>query len=94
MNKYEKITYAKSHTTINGLLVVHIEYEMYEEDYYKMKKYENELVERATPMKPSDLKDDDYVWWQCPKCNGDTTDDNQIQYNFCPICGQALDWSE
>ena len=53
-----------------------------------------ELVERATPMKPSDLQEDDVVWWQCPKCNGDTTDDNQIQYNFCPICGQALLWED
>jgi len=78
MNKYEQL------------------YEDYKDGFYNNinPKHLKELVERATPMKPSNLPEDDIVWWQCPKCNGDTTDDNQIQYNYCPICGQALDWNE
>ena len=49
-----------------------------------------ELVERATPKKPKSEKE---IFCLCPICKefvGDEFDKN----NYCPVCGQAIDWSE
>ena len=58
--------------------------------FYLKNKY-NELVERATPKKPY-LQDDEDDILLCPTCNEDFID-NHIS-NYCPNCGQALDWSD
>ena len=49
-----------------------------------------ELVERATPKKPTSEKE---IFYLCPVCNefvGDEYDSD----NYCHNCGQAIDWSE
>lgn len=62
----------------------------------------NELVEKATPKKPEIkelIRKDNYRdgtniprfdWW-CPNCHLEHISGNDI--NYCPTCGQALDWS-
>lgn len=51
-----------------------------------------ELVEKATPMKV-EVIDLDFGYFDCPKC-GDTFcfDGEGFECNYCPNCGQALDW--
>ena len=53
-----------------------------------------ELVERATPKKPALHIIDDTEWLMCPICTWDTKDSEGLEHNYCPGCGQALDWSE
>ena len=62
-----------------------------------------ELVEKATPKKPEykeKIRKDNYRdgtnigrfdWW-CPNCHLEHISGNDI--NYCPTCGQALDWSD
>lgn len=52
-----------------------------------------ELVERATPKKPSEMVEEETTWLQCPICSYDTMNDYLNKYDYCPSCGQALDWS-
>ncbi len=61
-----------------------------------------ELVEKATPKKPEIkelIRKDNYRdgtniprydWW-CPNCHLEHISGNDI--NYCPTCGQAIDWS-
>ena len=30
----------------------------------------------------------------CPKCGSDLLDEKNDCYDFCPYCGQAIDWGE
>ena len=49
-----------------------------------------ELVQRATPMKPNGMFDD-----ECPMCHNDVIDIGYgYKFKFCPICGQSLDLGE
>lgn len=54
-----------------------------------------QLVERDTPMKPEKDKDGDDV---CPTCGLGFIvahyDLASVLHDFCPDCGQRLDWSE
>ena len=58
-----------------------------------------ELVDKATPMKPDywgdGIETDDgstpFDHWDCPHCHHDL---NYEEHIFCPNCGQAIDWSE
>lgn len=68
--------------------------ENYEYDNMEELKEIVELVERATPKKPTSMLEDDIHWLQCPKCGYDTMNDDLMKYNFCPSCGQSLDWSD
>lgn len=47
------------------------------------------LVERDTPMKPIIHETEFGYIFDCPKCKGFIN-----PFNFCPNCGQRLDWSE
>lgn len=49
-----------------------------------------ELVKRATPMKPLTH----FMSSLCPisTCKSLVSDEDN-KYNFCPYCGQAIDWS-
>lgn len=64
-----------------------------------------ELVERATPKKPKEQLIDNYckgipgetpnekeLNYFCPNCN-ELVGDEWSKYNYCPCCGQAIDWS-
>lgn len=59
-----------------------------------------ELVEKATPMKPiyeADGYDENgeliYDTWICPNCDKKYEVDYD-EYDHCPNCGQAIDWSD
>ena len=48
------------------------------------------LEDRATPAKP--VKS---IIALCPICNNTLCcDDEDLQENFCPACGQALTWDD
>ena len=58
-----------------------------------------DLVNRTTKMKPeywSDSVEEDgqiiFDHWNCPNCHHEYELDYE-QYDFCPYCGQAIDWS-
>lgn len=60
------------------------------------------LVEKATPKKPKEKLIDVYcgeipsekeLHYYCQNCN-EWVGDEWFKYNFCPNCGQAIDWSE
>lgn len=41
------------------------------------------------------VKGKDLFWeYQCPNANCDTQFTRHASYEFCPGCGQAIDWSE
>ena len=51
-----------------------------------------ELVCKATPMKPVIGKKFTY-YLRCPNCNEFAEEDGGGRYEYCPCCGQKLDWS-
>ena len=52
-----------------------------------------ELADKATPKKP-DFWGDGYgdEYWNCPCC-GASFETDYDKYDYCPECGQAIDWS-
>lgn len=53
-------------------------------------------IKRLTPeklyMESDGYADGNSVWdYYCPNCNYDFEED---RFNYCPECGQAIDWSE
>ena len=52
-------------------------------DCYKL------IIEALEKQIPKKLKDDG--WLYCPICGRDVLMD---RFDYCPDCGQALDWSE
>lgn len=63
-----------------------------------------EAIEKATPMKPDNFKfcNPYLASAACPRCKYNFPDIGGInesygeveQYNYCPECGQRIDWSE
>ena len=57
-----------------------------------------EALEKQIPLRPNDIIIKNYtLFYDCPKCGTKHTHDWFDIYwkpPFCPICGQALDWSE
>lgn len=54
-----------------------------------------ELVEKATPKKPTEAdvsEQNSYCAWLCPTCG--RTHINNYPLNFCSDCGQKIDWSD
>ena len=51
-----------------------------------------ELVDRATPLKPTT----NYFHYYCLNCleRLGYYDTEKGKYNFCPHCGRPIDWSE
>lgn len=35
-----------------------------------------------------------FSWAYCPNCGSDMCDKYNDEFQFCPDCGQALDWSD
>ena len=59
-----------------------------------------EALDKQIPKKPTyegDGFDDEgnliYDTWYCPNCNHSYEVDYD-EYDFCPRCGQAIDWSD
>lgn len=103
MNKYEKAFDVID--TILHLMCGEKREDRYEPSHDEMSsamKDFKELVEKAKPKSPLDIKDENikshggnplYGVWitgNCPKCKQDV----QLGMNYCPKCGKALDWSE
>ena len=69
-------------------------------DNEELSKCIDEALEKQIPKKPTCEGDgyaDDgelmYDTWICPCCEKDYELDYE-EYEFCPNCGQALDWSD
>lgn len=54
--------------------------------------HENVLkaLEKQIPQKPA--LDDDGCW-VCPSC-GESYEIEYCEIDYCPVCGQAIDWSD
>lgn len=53
------------------------------------------LVDRATPKKPKMMRVKKYDGYNLGICKcGQEIDTSLYKVNFCPNCGQALDWSD
>lgn len=53
------------------------------------------LKERATPKKPKMMRIKKYDGYNLGICKcGKDVDTSLDEVNFCPRCGQALDWSD
>ena len=52
-----------------------------------------ELVNKETPMKVTDIHVDEFY---CPKCHSEISHDkyNSEHPKYCEECGQRLDWSD
>ena len=89
MNKYEE---AKSNV-VNTLIRI-IGYRYYKNQFSHDLDVLGELVEKATPKKPSNI-DYDYRNFRCPSCKEFIYGENSlIEHHYCLSCGQAIDWSE
>ena len=55
-----------------------------------------ELVEKATPKKPEMMRIKKYDGYNIGICKCGKTIDTSLDddINFCPKCGQAIDWSD
>jgi len=47
-------------------------------------------LDKQIPKKPLDVHLDD---WTCPNCFSECNADEHRGDDYCPICGQAIDWS-
>ncbi len=70
-----------------------------EQENETLKKENEKLVDKATPRKPEYEADGYwngelvYDTWCCPNCKTRYEVDYD-EFEYCPSCGQALDWSE
>ena len=48
-----------------------------------------EALEKQLPKKPAPEEADGYMFFDCPVCKTSI----QVE-NYCPNCGQKIDWSE
>lgn len=69
-------------------------------DVLKSQQVLKELIEKQTPKKPNlegDGYDDKgqlmYDTWICPNCEEHYELDYE-EYDYCPHCGQRIDWSD
>lgn len=70
------------------------------DDDYKANEMAIEALEKQIPKKP-DIEGDGYdpdgnlVYdtWICPAC-GVSYEIDYDEYDYCPSCGQAIDWSD
>ena len=52
-----------------------------------------ELIERYTPMKPAQDNSHVFRQYNCKVCNSRLDIPQLKEVNFCPKCGQRIDWS-
>lgn len=56
------------------------------------------IIEKLIPQKPNVSaynEDGSLLIYECPRCASpyDVDYDGHGQYNYCPRCGQAIDWA-
>ena len=76
------------------------DYEKQIPEYYQAMRMAVGALEKQIPKKPTYdgdgyAPDGTFVWdeWLCPCC-GTRYEVDYDEYDFCPNCGQAIDWSE
>lgn len=91
MNKYQEALDLLSNTIKDNLI-------SFDNTEKKAVETLQELVDKATPTKPSywgDGYDDEgniiYDMYDCPKC-GEAYEIDYEKYDHCPKCGQKIDW--
>ena len=60
-------------------------------------KYAAEAIEKQIPKKPNVSaynEDGSLLIYECPSCASSYDVDYDGQFDYCPKCGQAIDWSE
>ena len=95
----------EAYTEVNQALkeLERLQFEKLEElDYHQAARYgmqmhkiliETKIKEREKPMKAK--VDDEHGYFTCPKCSVDWGYSTYAkEYNYCPNCGQKLDWSD
>ena len=105
MNKYQEALNHLKDETIENFKKKHVQ--TYEEraEIINDVIFLRELVDKATPQKPKEQlidnscrgipgetpseKEPNYF---CSNCN-ELVGDEGFKYNYCPNCGQAIDWS-
>lgn len=85
MNKYQEALDLLSNTIKDNLI-------SFDDTEKKAVETLQELVDKATPTKPS-CWGDGYDIYDCPKC-GESYEIDYEKYDHCPECGQKLDWSD
>lgn len=99
MNKYqEALNRLKIKSLYYADTLTQLKATQVEEEIKVDKKTLQELVDRATPIKPiyrEFMKGTPLQEWKqvCPSCKVTITYEN-LGKNYCPECGQAIDWSE
>ena len=73
--------YAYFNETKEDLSEIKAEYELIKQDLERLE----ELEQKATPKK---VKNKTRIKGVCPYCNGNVS----IDENYCPRCGQRLEW--
>lgn len=71
-----------------------------QKDYVEEIEFAIKALEKQIPIKPIDVCTPVITWGSCPVCEGKLNmlggQPNKVfkSNNFCPDCGQALDWSD
>lgn len=71
-----------------------------QKDYVEEIEFAIKALEKQIPIKPIDVCTPVITWGLCPVCKGElnmlSRRPNRVfkSNNFCPDCGQALDWSD
>lgn len=71
------------------------------EIFYSAVKVSMDALKKQIPMKPDEHPEQVQKHMNlgvkapfCPKCGNDLLDEKNDCYDFCPHCGQAIDWGE
>lgn len=90
----------KTGTAINNLAFMRSEI-LISQDIKQSKRVRKESIDiaisamRKQMPKMVDLRGgDDDIYAYCPECDTDISDIRECGFDYCPCCGQAIDWAE
>ena len=100
MNKYQEALGFLKESAYENYLRHYVQTSKEKVTLFKSSEALQELVDRATPKKPDywgdGIETDDgstpFDHWDCPCC-GHSYELDYEEYDYCPNCGQAIDWS-
>lgn len=100
MNKYQEALNHLEDETVENFENKHVQTDEERTKIINDVIFLGELVDKATPKKPIKKKFNEATMWDCadyfvernacPACERKMTNKS----NYCPNCGQALDWRE
>ena len=67
------------------------EYKKYNEAFQKLKKLLDKEMPKGVVLYTYSEPFEQAVY--CPSCDEELTNTEDLEYTYCPICGQKLDWS-